>query len=225
LTRALAVEPELLLLDEPFGALDPTTRETLRRDFHRVIKETGVTTVFVTHDREDAYVLADRVGVLKQGRVLQLGARADVFHRPTSDAVAEFVGVENRLPGVVATSDGKRMEIAIGAVRLCANGRFLPGAAVVACIRAHDVGLDGTGYDSEMTNRLKGRITEVSLGMDRQRVSLDCGGFQLVALIDRRALPDFDLRTGAECQAVVNAAAVHAIADDGDFSSRPAGGI
>src|SRR4029450_3510684 len=81
LARALVLEPEVLLLDEPFAALDPASRTELLRDFHRIVEESKITTVFVTHDRDEAFTLAKRVGVLKEGRLLQLGPREDVFLR------------------------------------------------------------------------------------------------------------------------------------------------
>ncbi len=114
LARALVLEPDLLLLDEPFAALDPGSREALLRDFQRIVKEARVTTVFVTHDRAEAFALADRVGVMADGRMLQLGAREDVFLRPASQTVAEIVGVENCLPGRVQEIDGAFSTIAIG---------------------------------------------------------------------------------------------------------------
>src|SRR5712691_4194134 len=94
LARALVVEPELLLLDEPFSALDQPTREALIGDLGRILREERITTVFVTHDHEEAMVAADRVDVLIDGRLLQLDATARVFRSPVSEEVARFVGVE-----------------------------------------------------------------------------------------------------------------------------------
>lgn len=212
LARAFAVEPELLLLDEPFSELDPASRESLLRDFQRIVKETGTTAVFVTHDRDEAYALADRVALLQEGRTLQIGSRDDVFLRPVSAAAAEIVGVENRLAGVVLNSAGDRVEISIGGGRLCATGCFESGAAVVACIRAELVLLGGISRNGEMANRLKGRVTEISPGINRHRIGLDCGGLRLVALIDRRAWASLELSAGVEREVVVEAAAVHVIA-------------
>ncbi len=83
------------------------------RDFQRIVKETGITTVFVTHDRDEAFALANRVGVLNQGYLVQLDSRENVFLRPETEAVAEIVGIENRLAGVVETSDGDDVTIRI----------------------------------------------------------------------------------------------------------------
>ena len=141
LARALVLEPELLLLDEPFSALDPASREALLRDFQGILKETGITTVFVTHDRHEAFALANRVGVLNQGYLLQLGSRENVFLRPETESVAEIVGIENRLAGVVETSDGDYVTIKISDGRVHAKGRFSAGTKVVACIRPEEVSL------------------------------------------------------------------------------------
>ena len=101
LARALAVSPRVLLLDEPFGALDATVRKSLRRELRRVHEATGVATVFVTHDQEEALELADRVAVLNQGRIEQIGAPDALQNHPATAFVAGFVGHANRLEGEV----------------------------------------------------------------------------------------------------------------------------
>ncbi len=99
LARALAIEPRVLLLDEPFGALDAQVRRDLRRWLRELHDRTGLTTVFVTHDQEEALELADRVAILNQGRIEQLGSPAETYDRPASPFVYSFVGAVNRLPG------------------------------------------------------------------------------------------------------------------------------
>jgi ABC-type proline/glycine betaine transport system ATPase subunit len=90
---------ELLLLDEPFSALDPPTREALLFDLESILRETGVTTVFVTHDRNEAFMFGDRAAVLIGGKLRQLGATAEVFAQPINEEVAGFVGVDTRIHG------------------------------------------------------------------------------------------------------------------------------
>ena len=101
LARALAVSPQILLLDEPFGALDATVRKSLRRELRRIHDATGVTTVFVTHDQEEALDLADRIAILNGGRIEQLGAPQAVLDAPASAFVAGFVAQANRIEGEV----------------------------------------------------------------------------------------------------------------------------
>src|SRR5205814_3686511 len=98
LARALAIQPQVLLLDEPLSALDAKVRVQLRDEIRRIQIEVGTTTLFVTHDQEEALALADRVGVMNAGRLEQVGPPAGVYQRPASAFVADFVGTRNRLP-------------------------------------------------------------------------------------------------------------------------------
>jgi len=109
LARALAIEPKMLLLDEPFGALDAQVRRELRRWLRDLHERTGVTTVFVTHDQEEALDLADRVAILKDGQLIQLGAPNEVYEKPATPFVFDFLGQACRLPGTV---DAGRLRIA-----------------------------------------------------------------------------------------------------------------
>ncbi len=136
LARAFALDPELLLLDEPFSALDQSTREVLLFDLQTILRETGVTTVLVTHDRQEALMMGRRVGVVQRGKLLQIGLNLDVFTRPVNENVAEIAGVDTRFPGVVE-------KIADGIVTVRFNdgtenviGDFEPGAQVIVSIRS-----------------------------------------------------------------------------------------
>jgi tungstate transport system ATP-binding protein len=211
LARALVLEPELLLLDEPFAALDPVSREALLGDFYRIVKDTRITTVFVTHDRQEAFVLAERVGVMKQGRLLQIGPRDEVFRRPQSTAVAEIVGFENRFTGRVEAIDSDGCTLIVGAIRLRARGRFARGTRALAFIRAEDVSLKPADY--ACANRLRGKIIDLTPGVVRCRVTLDCTGTAWVGQFDRSGSRVGALEVGAEVTACVDAAAVHVIAD------------
>jgi putative spermidine/putrescine transport system ATP-binding protein len=100
LARALAIEPRVLLLDEPLSALDAKVRGELRDEIRRIHLEIGTTTVFVTHDQEEAFTLADRVAVINYGRLQQIGPPTEIYEKPRTEFVADFVGLTNRLPGV-----------------------------------------------------------------------------------------------------------------------------
>jgi putative spermidine/putrescine transport system ATP-binding protein len=130
LARALAVAPQVLLLDEPLSALDAQVRVQLREEIRRIQLELGITTVFVTHDQAEALSVADRVGVLRAGRLEQVASPDDLYERPATAFVAEFVGTMNRLPAVLRD----------GEVQLLGTRRPLAGAgpvdgAVVALVR------------------------------------------------------------------------------------------
>ena len=99
LARALAIRPQVLLLDEPLSALDARVRRQLREEIRRIQIMVGTTTLFVTHDQEEALALGDRVGVMSAGRLEQIAAPAELYERPRTAFVAEFVGLTNRLPG------------------------------------------------------------------------------------------------------------------------------
>ena len=146
LARALAIEPRMLLLDEPFGALDAKVRKELRHWLRRIHDATGVTTVFVTHDQDEAMDLADRVAVLNQGRIEQIGAPADLHEQPASAFVFQFLGDSNQLPcrieGGVARFDG-----------FTAPAVIAPGAEAVttAWFRPHETQLAPVGEGLPVT--------------------------------------------------------------------------
>ncbi len=120
LARALAIEPQVLLLDEPLSALDAKVRVQLRDEIRRIQLEVGTTTLFVTHDQEEALAIADRVGVMRSGRLEQIAAPEELYSRPVNDFVADFVGVTNRLPGTA---------VAQAATVLGVDVPLLPGSA------------------------------------------------------------------------------------------------
>ena len=132
LARALAVEPNVLLLDEPFGALDANVRQELRRWLRRLHDEIHVTSVFVTHDQEEALEVADRVVVMNHGRIEQIGTPDEVYDHPATPFVFEFLGQVNRLPGAANTpAAGFR-----AAARDCRVARSPRAAALAGAARA-----------------------------------------------------------------------------------------
>ena len=132
--RALVVEPEILLLDEPLSNLDANLREEMRFEIRRLHEAFGITTLYVTHDQAEAMVISDRIAVLDRGRVVQIGSAADLFERPRTRFVAQFIGRTNLVDGV-ATGSG---EVACGAMRLrVAGDPGAPGQKVAVSIRPH----------------------------------------------------------------------------------------
>jgi putative spermidine/putrescine transport system ATP-binding protein len=138
LARALAIEPRVLLLDEPLSALDAKVREQLRDEIRRLQLELGVTTVFVTHDQEEALSIADRVGVMRAGQLEQCDAPATLYERPAT-AFAEFVGTMNRIPSVAVDSSHVR----VGDQTLVADGAVpAAGTTVTTLVRPESVIVD-----------------------------------------------------------------------------------
>jgi tungstate transport system ATP-binding protein len=214
LARALVLEPELLLLDEPFAALDPGSRGALLRDFQRIVKEARVTTVFVTHDREEAFALADKVIVLKDGLPLQFGRYDEVFFRPNSAASAEICGIANRLAGTIEAHDGEFAVARVDQLRLRTTVKFPAGAKVILCIRPENVLLSRDHRSARNFNQLTGKIISILPGIAHYRITLDCSAIQLVALAERRALLEAGHREGDMVTAVFSPSSVHAIEDE-----------
>lgn len=204
LARALVIEPELLLLDEPLAALDAPIRELLRRELRALLKARGTTCVFVTHDQDEAWALADRVAVLNHGRIIQIGLRNEVFLRPATRFVAEFVGTGNILAGR-AVAPG---EVAVGPVRLGWGGRDPAGGAVLVCIRAERVGIAATQGVGE--NVLQARIVTVVDEGAMVRLRLDAG-VALTALITRGLADDLAPTPGSRIFATMAAGGIHVI--------------
>jgi tungstate transport system ATP-binding protein len=186
LVRALALEPEILLLDEPFSALDPGSREALLRDFQAIVRHAKLTTVLVTHDRNEAFGLAHRVGVLYAGELRQLGKCEDVLRRPADEAVAAIAGVDNRLHAEVEICDHEWSTVRVARHRFQVAGRFKPGAQIVLCLRPEDILVEQNNHPNSQPNRLTGTITEIMPGMLHQRLVIDCGGMELIALVDSK---------------------------------------
>ena len=136
LARALVLDPELLLLDEPFSSLDPPTREGFLIDLETILRDTGITTVFVTHDRNEALMLGDRVGVLIGGRLLQLGPATEILSRPKNQEVADFIGVGTKIAGVVEEATSGRSRIRVEAGNIEVAGNFRPGERVLLAAQA-----------------------------------------------------------------------------------------
>ncbi len=171
LARALMPRPRLLLLDEPFSALDSNVRERLQQDLQRLQARLGLTVLYVTHDLRDAISLGDRIAVLNEGRIEQMGPKLEVFRRPRTEAVARFVGTRNLFRGRVkeATPAGLLIE-ASGTTIRGAAAAMRPGDPVVVCIRPEQVRLERAeagdlASDGAGPNRWPGRVVHtVALG-------------------------------------------------------------
>ena len=185
LARALAIEPQVLLLDEPLSALDAKVRAQLRDEIRRIQLEVGITTLFVTHDQEEALAIADRVGVMRAGHLEQLASPTEVYSRPATSFVAEFVGLTNRLVGEVRAG------------QLTVRGRVLPlveretpDGQVVALVRPEAVTL--ASHDAPESGPLVGTVIAVTFLGATSRVTVDLGDTTVLAQLttaDATALP------------------------------------
>jgi putative spermidine/putrescine transport system ATP-binding protein len=159
LARALAFEPQVLLLDEPLSALDAKIRVALRHEIRSIQRQLGITTVYVTHDQEEALSLSDRVVVMSEGRMEQVGTPFEIYNFPTTAFVASFVGTLNVLPGVVVNASAGELTVAGQPVKLVATFEGTSGREVKVALRPEMVSL-GQGATGE--NHLTGKVTDVS---------------------------------------------------------------
>jgi tungstate transport system ATP-binding protein len=211
--RALVLEPEVLLLDEPFSGLDAPTRASLLADLGAILRGDRITTVLVTHERGEARALADRVGVLMDGRLRQLDETGRVFDAPAAEDVARFVGVETLAPGRVLGRDAGVTAVEVGGRVVEVAADAPAGARVCVAIRPEDVtltALDGGPRASAGENALEGTVTRVSASTHATHVTVDVG-FPLVAAVVARSVGDMGLRPGTHVRATFAARAVHLI--------------
>jgi ABC-type Fe3+/spermidine/putrescine transport system ATPase subunit len=204
LARALAIEPRLLLLDEPLSALDEQTRENLCVELRRVHEQLGTTTLHVSHSFEETLAVADRIGIIHQGRIQQVGRPEEVFRRPGSEFVARFVRSENVLrgrarrtaTGLAVTVDGHEFEAPDG-----------PEGDVLLTVRPEEV-LVSAASDARGPNRVLGRVARVVDKGALMRVEVEAG-VPLVALIGRRAFHSAAIRPGDSVAASFDRESVH----------------
>ena len=174
LARALAIEPQVLLLDEPLSALDAKVRAQLRDQIRRIQLEVGITTLFVTHDQEEALAIADRVGVMREGHIEQLAPPTEVYSRPATSFVAEFVGLSNRLAGTVSgqtvTVRGRDLPLVESAT---------PPGPAIALVRPEAVTL--ASDSSGDSGPLVGTVIAVTFLGATSRVTVDLGDTTILA--------------------------------------------
>ena len=177
LARALAIEPQVLLLDEPLSALDAKVRAQLRDEIRRIQLDVGITTLFVTHDQEEALAIADRVGVMREGRLEQLAPPTEVYSRPATSFVAEFVGLSNRLAGEVRGG-----EVIVRGCKLPLVERDTPDGQVVALVRPEAVSLASHAPGSEAgSGPLTGTVIAITFLGATSRVTVDLGDTRVMA--------------------------------------------
>ena len=164
LARALVTRPRVLLLDEPLSALDAKVRVQLREEIRRIQTELGITTLFVTHDQEEALAVADRVAVMREGRIEQIGSPEDLYTSPATPFVAEFVGLTNRMPAQLQSG-----AVTVLGTQLKMLGDPQPDGAVFALIRPEDVAFAGSGTAATVIG------TSFLGSLRRTRVSLPDG--------------------------------------------------
>lgn len=212
LARAMALEPDILFLDEPFSALDAPTRTRLLSDFQNLLSNTKVTAIFITHDLDEALLLGDRVAVILGGEIRQVDTPENVFAAPTDPEIAQFVGVETVIPGKVIEVENGLVRVLSNGCQFDAVGEVKTGQEVLLCLRPEDVTLwtlDKAPYSSAR-NQVEGVVSRITPQGPLTRVVMDCG-FPLVALITRASAIEMKIQIGKKAIASFKASAVHLI--------------
>jgi molybdate transport system ATP-binding protein len=213
LARAVAREPKLLLLDEPLAALDTPTRQRLRGELRKLLRQLAIPTVVVTHDRLEALSLGDDLVVLDEGRIVQRGPVQAVFSRPANLTVAGIVAVETIQPGRVLELKDGLATLLVGRAQLTAVAGDLPAGAtdVFVCIRAEDVILTKEdAAHASPRNRLAAVVRAIANEGPLTRIELDCG-FPLTAVLTRQACAEMALRENDTLLALVKAPQIHLV--------------
>jgi len=213
LARALVLDPEVFLLDEPFAALDPPTREGLLGDLKTILDKRRITTIFVTHDRNEALALGSQVAVMIGGRVLQVDMPERVFAEPINEEVARFVGIETILRGHVQSVSQGLATVEVPGWALEVAAPLTPGERVLVCLRPEEITLFPRGAiltTSSARNQLCGRVVRHLPAGSTYRVTIDCGVL-IVAAVTRQSWELLGLHDGADVVAAFKATAPHVI--------------
>jgi tungstate transport system ATP-binding protein len=210
--RALAVEPKVLFLDEPMASLDPPTRRSLLADLGAVISRLSIAVVWVTHDRDEAVAVADGVTFLSGGQVSQTGPAEDIFLRPATAEIAQFLGLESYIEGEVVVDDGAvRLVLSDGTSVYCADAEPGPG---VGCLFPEDVVLfrrPPEAGSTSLRNRREGNVKAIEAVGRLRRVTVASGTLTLVATVTQAAVEELALDLGTPVVAAFKASAVHVL--------------
>ncbi|MGA2913441.1 MAG: ABC transporter ATP-binding protein [Methanoregula sp.] len=217
IARALVTRPEVLLLDEPTANLDPVNSELIENLILRIHRQFQTTIVLSTHDMIQGQRLADRIGVIMDGRIVQVGNTNDIFYQPAGKNIARFVGIDTILKGVVKTNDQGHATIDIGNAIFEAITQSPPGQHVALYIRPEEVAItlnDGDLPRTSVRNQLTGTIIKMVPFGPFVRTTIDFGS-HLTALVTHRSADELSLAVGMTVIAGIKASAIHVIADSG----------
>jgi tungstate transport system ATP-binding protein len=217
LARAMVTEPEVLLLDEPTANLDPVSADLIENLIRGMNKRFGTTIIMSTHDMSQGQRLADRIGVIMDGRLVQTGTADEIFYQPKGKAIARFVGIDAIIGGVVTENRQGHALIKVKDTCFEALTDLHEGQRAALYIRPEEVTLTPSGVSpakSSMRNQLIGRIKRILPSGPYVRITVDCG-FLLTALITRRSCTELGFTVGADVIAGVKATAIHVLPDEG----------
>ncbi len=189
LARALVTRPKVLLLDEPLGALDKHLREEMQVELRRIQREVGITTIFVTHDQEEAMTLSDRIAIMSQGKIEQLGAPLEVYEHPTNRFAAGFLGVANFLEGRVAAVSGHeaQIDLKLGGQAIAPAGGYRSGDAALLAVRPEKISV-ASGQGETSVNCLTGTVVSAIFSGSSTTYRVQVGD-QIIAVFQQNSTP------------------------------------
>ena len=217
IARALVTRPEVLLLDEPTANLDPVNTDLVEKLILAIHRRFKTTIILSTHDMVQGQRLADRMGVIINGRIAQVGSIHDIFYRPNGKDLARFVGIDTILNGVVESNEGQHAKVSVGTKSFEVITPLLPGSKVALFIRPEEVSIalkDGDLPKTSIRNQLTGTITKMVPFGPFVRTTIDFGS-HLTALVTRRSADELSLAVGMTVIAGIKASAIHVIPDTG----------
>jgi ABC-type Fe3+/spermidine/putrescine transport system ATPase subunit len=216
LARSLATEPQVLLLDEPVSAVDPQLRESFRLELKSYLQALKITVVYVTHNLSEAFILSDRIAVMGNGRIEQVGGKSDVFDKPRSIYVAKFLGVNTFRAKVVGFQKGF-LEVEANGTRLRGRGEsYLAGKNVVATLKPDSIFLSQSttaDFGGDVGNVVEGTITEMVQMRSNAQVTVDVG-FQVKTRIALTQIKEEGFVVGDKVNVYFSADALNVFADD-----------
>ncbi len=202
IARALAIKPKILLLDEPLAALDEMLRFEIMKEMKEINRKLGITFIHVTHSKEEAMILADRIAVMNNGRILQVGKPEEIFRKPKSKFMAEFVGVENIFRGTARTKNGLTIFNA-GNIKIYSSIPF--EGEGYASIRPEDIILSKNEIKSSARNCIKGVIKKIEDIGRLIRIEVECNGIPFIVNVTREAADEIELNIGKDVYLIFKA--------------------
>jgi tungstate transport system ATP-binding protein len=210
IARALVTEPEALFLDEPTANMDPVSTAKIEEVLAHIINQRNTTIIMTTHNMSQGQRMASRLGVMINGELLQTGSVNDIFNQPSNREVAEFVGVENIIKGVIERKDNELAFIATNGEKIYAISNFTVGEAVYLLIRPEIIVFSLSGAAGSARNVFKCKINKINTIGSTVRIEVACG-FSLFGIITTQAAQDLNISIGKDIYASFKATAIHVI--------------
>jgi ABC-type Fe3+/spermidine/putrescine transport system ATPase subunit len=217
LARSLANEPQVLLLDEPASAIDPQLRESFRLELKNYLQALKITVVYVTHNLSEAFIMSDRIAVMGNGRIEQIGSKTEIFDKPSSQYVAKFLGI-NAFKGKAVRIQEGFLEIAVNNVQLLAPlAPDLIGKKVIVTVKPENIIVSKSAdlnFNCALRNSIEGTVTEMVQMRSTAQVTVDAG-FSLKTRLPISSIKNLGINIGDKVYLCFNADALNVFADNG----------